>query len=471
MFLGREKIPFAMFNKVVETIRSRKSTLSSIGALVGNQMLGLVLGGVSCVVQAHFIDPKVMGYFSAFGILTQYLCVLHIGWMSALHREYPYWIGKGDPERAKRVVAISEGWVLLVCCGMGLLYLCLILGSLFVGNFRAAAAWATQLIISTLSLYTLFLNCTYRSTNEFVTLSKRCSVTSVVSFLMLPLVALLGFWGLCLRGAVPTILNGVLLHQSRPIHIAPQWDFREFWRMVKFGLAMDISGFMVAVCMPATMASLVFANYGLAVLGLFTFARIAETVVVQFTNSIAFVFIPRINQKMGATESLRHCVRYSVKPMLASFGMAMILILAGSFLCQPLVSILAPKYIDAVPIIRVFLWAGLAPVFTIPSSVLIAAKHTWAIAIANTMAFIVFVTFAGAVVLLQLPALFVSIAYLAGLLTAVLVCLGILLVKLQSAETFSVDLGEMSPMSPSVQLCSDACSVDTTGDNWKPSQL
>ncbi|MGA2796330.1 MAG: hypothetical protein ABSE63_02000 [Thermoguttaceae bacterium] len=434
-------------------------------------MLTVVLGGVSCVVQARFIDPKVMGYFSAFGILTQYLCFFHIGWMSALHREYPYWIGKGDPERANRVVAIAEGWVVLVCGCIGAIFLCLVLVSLFLGDFKAAAAWTTQLALASLSIYTLYLGCTYRSSHEFVTWSKLNAVSSVVSFLLLPLVALLGFWGLCIRGAVPPTLNGMLLHRSRPVRIAPQWDFREFWRMVKFGLYMDLSGFLVTACLVATMASLVAANYGLAVLGLFTFARLAESVVFQATNSIAMVFIPRINQQMGTTESIRHCVRYAVKPMLASFCLATVLILAGTLLCRPLVSILAPKYIDSVPILRVFLWGGLAPVFTIPSSVLIAAKHTWAIAIANVLAFVVFITVGGASVLLHLPAIFVAFAYLASLLTVVLVCLGILWMKLQSAETFTLDRGEMRLSPPSVQVCPETYGLEAAGDNWRPYQL
>jgi hypothetical protein len=458
-----------MLNKLRETIRSRKSTLSSVGALMSSQMLAVGLGGVSLLVQAHFIDPGVMGYFSAFGILAQYLCFLHAGWISALQREYPYWIGKGDTERANRSVAVAEGWVLLICCGIGLLYSCLTLGSLFVGNFRAAAAWATQLAMASFSIYTLYLGTTYRSTNEFVTWSKYGAVTSVVSFLLLPLVALLGFWGLCIRGAVPATLNGLLLHRSRPVRIAPQWDFRELWRMIKFGLTMDLSGFLATSCLTGTMFSLVAANYGLPMLGLFTFAILAETVVFQCTNSIVLVFVPRINQQMGRTESLRHCARYSIMPMFACFCVAAVLILTGSILCQPLVSLLAHKYIDSVPILRVFLWAGLTPVFAMSSYVLVAAKHTWVITIANVLTFVVFVTLAGAAVLLQLPAIYVAVAYVVGKMSNALVCLGVLLRKLQSAETFVVDRGEMFPSPSSVQLCSETCGIEAAGDILRPS--
>ena len=167
-----------------------------------------MLGGIGCLVQARFIDPKVMGYFGAFGILAQYLCFLHVGWLTTLHRDYPYWIGKGDPERANRIVAVAEAWVLLVCGSVGVLYSCLTLASLFVGNFMAATAWATQLVMASLSFYSLYLGATYRSAHEFVTWAKIGAVSSIVAFAMLPLVAWLGFWGLCIRGAAPAALSG-----------------------------------------------------------------------------------------------------------------------------------------------------------------------------------------------------------------------------------------------------------------------
>ena len=232
--------------------------------------------------------------------------------------DYPYWIGKGEPERASRIAAVCEGWVLAIACLVAALYSCLAVGSLLLGESSAAAAWATQSVVASLSFYMTYLACTYRSANEFVTWSKIGAVTSVVSFLLLPLVALLGFWGLCIRAAVPASINGALLHRSRPVRIAPQWNLRELWRLIKFGLAMDISGFLATSCLTATMASLVASAYGLAVLGLFTFARLGETVVTQFAAALVSVFIPRIHQQMGMTDSLRHCALYSLRPTLAA---------------------------------------------------------------------------------------------------------------------------------------------------------
>ena len=167
-----------MFSNLRESIRKRKATLSSLAAMVSNQVLATVLGGASCLIQGRYIDPKVMGYFSVFGILAQYLCFLHIGWLTTLHRDYPYWIGKGDPQRANRVVAVAQAWVILVCCSVAALYSCLALVWLFAGDFKAATAWATQLVMASLSFYVLFLGATYRSSNKFVAWSKIRSLPS-----------------------------------------------------------------------------------------------------------------------------------------------------------------------------------------------------------------------------------------------------------------------------------------------------
>ena len=58
---------------------------------------------------------------------------------------------------------------------------------------------------------------------------------------------------------------------------------------------MDLSGFLATACLTATMSGLVAVHYGLAALGLFAFATLGQTVVSQFSNSSAKVFVPRIN--------------------------------------------------------------------------------------------------------------------------------------------------------------------------------
>jgi O-antigen/teichoic acid export membrane protein len=444
-----------MLDRLRESIRRRKTTLSSVGALMSTQVLATGLGGVSCFIQARFIDPKVWGYFGTFAILTQYLNFLHIGWLTSLHRDYPYWMGKGDPQRAKRAVAVAESWVLLISCLVGALFLCLTVISLLLGNLMAAAAWASQMLIATSSFYTLYLNATYRTANEFVTWSKISAVSSVMSFLMLPVVAWLGFWGLCLRGTAPVAVGGYLLHRLRPVRVFPEWNFREFLGMLKFGLAIDLAGYLATSGTRATMGLLVATAFGDFTWGLFVFALNGELVVTQFSNAIAQVFMPRISQQMGITGDLRHCARYSLKPTLAGTCVALAVIVAANAVCQPLIAFVAPKWIPSIPIFRVFLWSGICPVLLIPSYALLAAKHTWPITVSNIACFAVFVAIGGAAVLLGSPFLLVAIAYLIGKLTAVAVCMIWLWLKMQSWGGSAMESEPRLPQPANVGLLTD----------------
>ena len=121
--------------------------------------------------------------------------------------------------------------------------------------------------------------------------------------------------------------------------------------------------------------------------------------------------------------------------MLAGVCAITVLIVVANLACGPLIGLLAPKYLAAVPIFRIVVWAGLCPVLNVPAHALIAAKHTWAIAAGNSLCFAVFIAIAGTAVLLGLPSPAVAAAYLAGQLAGVLACWVVLWMKLHAAKT------------------------------------
>lgn len=415
-----------MLNRLIHQFRRRRSTVTSLGALMGSQTLTMVLGMVGGLVQARYIGPGIFGYFGTFGILAGYLSFLHLGSLTALQREYPYWAGKGDLERARHTAAVTQGWILVVCSGVFLLYLVLTLVSLFSGYYPAAACWAVQLLTSSVSFYLLYLGCTYRSTQEFTNWAKIGAFGSVLNFVLLPLVRFFGLWGLCIRSAIPALVSTVLLHRNRPVHIRPLWRPREFWELVKFGLPMDLAGYLATSGMMAVSNTLIRGYWDAKTLGLVMFARTAESAVHQMSCTVSNVFIPRLNAQMGKTEDLRQCARYAMKPVLAGLLMMGAAVTVASFLCRPMVQWLTPGYIDSVPYILVLMWAGLYPIMTIPNYVLAAGKHNYSTAVSFLTAFVVFVVLAGIVVLLKLSAVFIVVAYVIGKLSGT-VAAGILL--------------------------------------------
>lgn len=401
-----------MINRIANALHNRKATLTSISALAASQAFSAMLMGVGGLVQARYIDPQVLGRYSAFTILAGYLSILHLGSVIALQREYPYWMGKGVPERARLIASVAQGWAFLLGWIVGGLYLCLALSALLRGYHEAAAAWTAQLAITAPSFYVAYLSSTYRSTNDFVTWSKLTAAGALTGFFMLPVVVLGGFWGLCVRGAVAAVVAAALLHRYRPLRVAPAFEARQFWGLVRFGLPIDLSNHLVYSVLPATLGALVLHRFGLGVLGLLAFARVAETIALQLAGSLSTVFVPRIHQQMGMTENLAHCARYIRRPMLLCITVVLAGILAGSVLCGPAVRMLTPKYEAAVPLIRLFLWAALFPVLNLPTHVLVAAKRNRDIITTHLTAFFTFVALALACIFLNRPYYFLVASYM-----------------------------------------------------------
>lgn len=417
---------------LVQRMKVRRTTAKSLGAMMGSQVLTAIISITCGVLQARFVSPDTFGYFNAFAILGGYLTFLHMGSLTALARDYPYWMGKGDAQKARNAAAVSLGWVLLICAGLALLYLVLVAVNLIRGDYRAAAGWGANLVIASLVNYSLYLGCTYRTNDDFIIWSKVSVAGALVSVLTLPLVAWLGFWGLCLRLAIPTAFQTALSHRWRPLKIRPRLDFREFWAQVRFGLPMDLAGFFSTSCMAATLSAMVLAKYGVGVLGLFAFARYGETVIQQFGLSIAQVFAPKISQQMGATEDLRVCARYAAKATAFGTAVALGAIVAGTLVAHPVTGWLTPAYIEAVPMFQVLLWAGLYPVLTIPSHALMADRCVYPVAAANMVSYGVFALLGGAVVWASLPYVYIAVAYVTGKIAAVMVCYVTLWLRLRA---------------------------------------
>lgn len=411
-----------MLSRILEKVRSHRTVLVSIAALMGNQVLAGALTAVGGLIQARYVAPDVLGYYSSFAILAGYLTFLHMGSLTALQRDYPYWLGKGDAERARDVTAVCQGWIVVVCWLTTLVYAVLVVAMLASGNYRAACGWASQLIATGLMFYALYLGCTYRTSREFVSWSKAASLTSLTSFLLVPLVVVMGFWGLCIRGAVPTALNTLLLYRRRPVKVRSRLNFRDLWGMVKFGLPMDMAGFLATSCTVSTMNSIVLKGYGAPMLGLFAFARVAETSMDQFGAAIQHVYVPRITHEMGATESVPACTRMALRATLGGTLFMLVVIAIGIWACEPFVRLVTPKYLGSVPIVRALLWIGLYPILLIPRAVLIAARKSMPVTVGSAAAFVCFVGLAFAALYFGFGPLWVAVAYLASRAVNVIVC-------------------------------------------------
>jgi O-antigen/teichoic acid export membrane protein len=315
-----------------------------------------------------------MGTLQSCAIFTSYLSFLHLGTFTALQRELPYLVGKGEVDKARKLAGVCQGWVVFVGLMSSGVFLVLALVSLFRSEYALAAGWLVQSFSVFFILYTGYLGVTYRTTSEFAVFTKSNVKVSLSSILTLPLLGLSAYYGMCLRNIIIAATQGVLLHYYRPIKVSLFFDWSILKSLIAFGFPLSVFGYVETSFWLATQNYLVSRTLGTEVLGLLAFTLLAQNSILIIPQSINQVYMPRISQHLGSSADLRGIVRLCIKPTIVSFLLSCVFVLVAWFSVGPACRLLAPKYIEAVPAIRLSLLIMPLVSLRLPQYILIAAR-------------------------------------------------------------------------------------------------
>jgi O-antigen/teichoic acid export membrane protein len=361
----------------------RRQLLISISSLAGSGLIAVVLRFIGGVVQGRFVGPETLGYYTQFTILPTYLFFLHLGVFTSLARQYPYYIGRKEPERALQFAANALGWTRMLCAFHALLFMVPCLWAVSRGHWPAALGWGTQSLVSAISLYMFYLGSTYRSGSEFVAWSKATLLSSVASLAFLPLVAFYQFAGVCARYSLPAFISMIYAHLRRPLRIKPRWQFPVLKQMIAFGAPLMVFAYIGTSLWTAVERTFILKMADERALGIFAFAGTLCVALVTVAGSISQVFHPRIAIRYGASSrNMQASFRYCLKCTLVGLAAMLPLVALTYWLVDPLVRVFLPKYVESVPIARWLLWLPLISMIDQPKHLLMVAKRTRLLAIA-----------------------------------------------------------------------------------------
>jgi len=226
------------------------------------------LNGLSTLLVFRWLDPIAMGYWSAAQLVTLPLDALKMGILSGLAREYPYLIGRGERDRAHRLLEAALAHSLLMC-GLGLLAVGgLALLSPDSGSARAAAI--TTALVWALGYYAQFVRSTFRSSAAFTRLGGIELGIALMGVVTLVLVEWIGFQGLLLRALLLAAIASGTFFAFRPVRALPRIYWVAIREMFQFGRHTYITGYMLLVGQQAErMALLTFAG-GVEAVGLYS---------------------------------------------------------------------------------------------------------------------------------------------------------------------------------------------------------
>ena len=337
---------------IVET--KTPSMLFLVGSLVGGNVTAMGLRMVGGILQAKCVLPAVLGLFGSIGLVLGYAPFLQLGILNGINRELPYFIGKGDRKRVLELAAAAQAWAIAVGVAVGVALAGIACWQLILGHWELAAGWFTNAILAVLLFYnTYYLQMTYRTGHDFARLAMSTVIENAVALVLVGLVALLNFYGICLRALLTSFVSVAFLYYWRPVRVGPHWNWPHLKHLFVIGAPIFIVGQLYA-WWTVLNSTLVFSYMGNKGMGLYSMVLVAGGAMELLPVAVNHVMYPRMAEQYGRTGQLGDLIRMAIKPVLLSVAGVTLLIVVGWWLMEPVVRLILPNYVEAVPAMQ---WA------------------------------------------------------------------------------------------------------------------
>lgn len=351
--------------------------MKSVGALMGGNLISALLTAIGGLIIARFIAPEINGQFRLFTIPLMYISFLHLGTFDGLSRQIPFYTGKDKPEQVERIASASGAWNVFITIIVSSGFLVCELWALWNNNYEDAIGWLTQLLACAGVFYGGYLGATYRTLNNFVVLSGIQLIQAAISFCLVFTVVIWGFYGLCLRFALPVVLGIWLSHRFRPLRMPLHFKIAAFKDVVKIGIPLCFWGTLYNATWQAVEFSLILKFGGAKAVGLFSVAIMMRDSVSILPHSIHLVLMPRMVElfarKGGVKEATKRTLLGTAALTLLMVGVVLIV----DVILDYFVPLVIPKYIEGLPLMKAAMWLVVIHAASLPLNSLVATGRGW----------------------------------------------------------------------------------------------
>ncbi len=360
----------------VRMARSRQ-TIRSVAALLSGNLLASALGAVGGLMVARFLGPNETGSFRFFTIPLTYLYFLHLGTWDGLTHQIPYLVGKEEPERVNLLASTAGAFNLLISVVVSCGFVSCALYGLAHHDLRSVFGWLSQIFLCWSVFYGGYLTSTYRTLHHFVSLARFQVVQAVLTFGMVFLLPFLGFYGLCARTALPSLLVVLLYHWNRPLRVKYGLNIKALRGLIRLGFPLSFWGNLYTSIWTATEGALVLSLAGVTSLGLYSVAAVISAAVNSVPLAVWQVLTPRVVTTFARDGSVRGANVRIAWVTLGLTGFMVAVAVVTSYLVGIFVPYFIPKYIAGISVMKVCLWFPVVQAAFLPMNALFATGKPW----------------------------------------------------------------------------------------------
>ncbi len=301
----------------------------------------------SSLLCLRWILPEEVGVWQTMLLVESYMMFSRFGVFNAFNREFPYFLGKGDNQRALQFLSTAEFFAICLCI---IYVVCLPLSLLFY-NPAETPLWSISVLalalVAPMNIYRNFMDLTYRTSKDFALLAK---VQVRMTLLVIPtvlLVYLLGYQGYLLRFIFLGVaaLSLYIYYRAQPFK--PRLIKPEFKYLFKEGLPLFYSNYLQNIVKGFPKIIILFFS-SMTVLGLFSPVQAVLSLGVLIPSSISLYLLPKLNFDYGKNDSKKEIISNGFKAAGISMLIMLPIVLILWFLMPPVIKAFLPNFVESI---------------------------------------------------------------------------------------------------------------------------
>ena len=352
-------------NSLRRLLRNPKSLLKShvfkvISTYFGSNAIAMVVQAVSGLLVARIAGPSNMGIILTASVIIPFSRFVLLAVPNGLNRQLPLLIGQGRRDEAQALANTTWSWTRHsgILIGVGLLFTALYTIG-WLDKRQLGEAWFVYAIVLPLQLCNDTVSVTYRTSGDFLNLSKIKIVISGLAIATVPLLLIDPWYGLLARVILLDVVNYKALRRFASIKMRSNFNRVHFFRLIAIGFPLFGVGYLYSLFGVAD-RTLIIKFFGIQEMGMYTPAMQIMAALSILPASINQVIYPRMCIRYGETGTSRSLARLAFLPPLAlSIGLLPFFAF-GWWFVDPFVHWVLPDYIAGIPAAR---WIVIAMYF------------------------------------------------------------------------------------------------------------
>ena len=350
----------------------RTHVFKLISAYFSSNMLAMGVQAVSGLLVARIAGPDNMGIILTVGMIIPLLDFTLLATPNGLNRQLPLLIGQGKRDEAQALADTAWFWTrnVGILIGVGLLFTAFYTIG-WMDKRQLGEAWLVYALIIPIQLCIKLFIITYRTSGDFIMLSKIKVVMSGITLVSILLLLIDPWYGLLARAGLSAAINYFIMRRFSPIKMRSIFSRVHFFRLITIGFPIFGVGYLASL-FGVFDRTMIIKFFGVEEMGMYVPAMQIMVALGVFSGSINTVIYPRMCMRYGETGSSRSLARLAFLPPLILSIVLLPIYAFGWWFVDPFVHWVLPDYAAGISAAR---WIVVASYFG-PLSSPLSVFHT-----------------------------------------------------------------------------------------------